>query len=336
MITATQHTFLSSFSSLEIASQVWEVNKDNENENEQVNIIAVHGWLDNSATYDSVMNFWFNNISPNGFNDCETINTHLHIKVVCIDFPGHGQSGKKDGFFNYHFVDFVPEIFSTADEFGFDKFFLMGHSMGGALSMIAAGTYPEKIRGFITIEAFGPWTGKDDGGPSSMKKYIESTKILKTKKARIYNNLKEAMERLQTGNPSLLPHTVENIVTRSTIKLNEENEQVSYTHDLALKLPSPHKYSEAQLLPYIQHINAPTLGVMGKAGIPSLNSFIETRSKHFSDYLQIEYINGGHHVHSDYPEYFTPIINTFINQVITDTLDYNNHCNNNNNNNNDI
>jgi pimeloyl-ACP methyl ester carboxylesterase len=45
----------------------------------------------------------------------------------------------------YHYLDGLQYIRRVAQHFGLHKFNLIGHSMGGGMSMIFASTYPECV-----------------------------------------------------------------------------------------------------------------------------------------------------------------------------------------------
>lgn len=64
-------------------------------------------------------------------------------RVIAIDLPGHGQSTKSvgDGTLSF-FADTVAEFLKLLE---IDKAHLIGHSMGGAVSLQFAEKYPEKV-----------------------------------------------------------------------------------------------------------------------------------------------------------------------------------------------
>src|SRR5690625_7580011 len=90
-------------------------------------VLALHGWLDNSAS--------FNVLAP------QLKNLHL----VALDLAGHGQSDHRPGSAPYNIWEDVAEIFAVADQLGWSRFALMGHSRGAMISMLAAGTFRERI-----------------------------------------------------------------------------------------------------------------------------------------------------------------------------------------------
>lgn len=74
--------------------------------------------------------------------------------VVTVDLPGHGLTGPTpaDDYTYDGMVTFLKE-FTTA--LNLDSFFLGGNSMGGAITLSYALTYPDQLEGLILVDAAG-------------------------------------------------------------------------------------------------------------------------------------------------------------------------------------
>jgi pimeloyl-ACP methyl ester carboxylesterase len=70
------------------------------------------------------------------------------VEVILLDLPGHGKS-PGDG------CDRLEEcrdgVQSVLKTLGLEKCYLVGHSMGGAIAMLAALTYPELLEGLVLV-----------------------------------------------------------------------------------------------------------------------------------------------------------------------------------------
>ena len=75
-----------------------------------------------------------------------------HFKVVTIDLPGHGLSGKTRQ--KWSIQGFAGDIITVIKELNLKNVILIGHSMSGDINLIAATSYPEPIIGFIGIDNF--------------------------------------------------------------------------------------------------------------------------------------------------------------------------------------
>jgi len=95
-------------------------------------VVTVHGFPDSHQSLRRLMN----SISQNS-------------RVLGYDQTGSGQSAKPDVAYSIPFM--VGELAETSNHFGFQKMFLLGHSIGGTISVLFAAKYPERVRGIVLI-----------------------------------------------------------------------------------------------------------------------------------------------------------------------------------------
>ena len=68
-----------------------------------------------------------------------------HFRLVCIDLPGHGKSENVD---EVHSMELMAEIVKTVlDHLSINKCVLIGHSMGGYVTLAFARMYEENLAG---------------------------------------------------------------------------------------------------------------------------------------------------------------------------------------------
>jgi len=68
------------------------------------------------------------------------------FRVICIDLPGHG---KTEVFEQPHSMEFMSDIvYEVLKETFVEKCTIIGHSMGGYVTLSFAEKYPEKLNGF--------------------------------------------------------------------------------------------------------------------------------------------------------------------------------------------
>ncbi|MBN2175424.1 MAG: alpha/beta hydrolase [Bacteroidales bacterium] len=68
-----------------------------------------------------------------------------NYRVICIDLPGHGKS---DGFSDIHTMESMAEgVKSVLDHLNIEKCALIGHSMGGYVTLAFADLYPGYLSG---------------------------------------------------------------------------------------------------------------------------------------------------------------------------------------------
>lgn len=85
---------------------------------------------------------WWDFIAPSFMED---------YCVCALDLPGMGNSGYRD---EYHFDGFADDVIAIARHAGYTReITLIGHSMGGIITMRAAENYPGKIKALIIIDS---------------------------------------------------------------------------------------------------------------------------------------------------------------------------------------
>lgn len=98
--------------------------------------------------------------------------TSLQDRFHCIalDLLGFGDSDKpKDG--DYAIATQAERVLKAADQFGFDKFTAVGHSMGGQIATyITATLAPQRVSKLISVD--GVVTGKLSGNVQNVKRLL--------------------------------------------------------------------------------------------------------------------------------------------------------------------
>ena len=100
-------------------------------------VLALHGWLDNAASFLPLAPFLDG------------------IELVAIDMPGHGRSAHLPAGADYAFAGALANLLDVADTLGWDRFGLLGHSMGGAIASLLAAACPERVTRLLAIDAIG-------------------------------------------------------------------------------------------------------------------------------------------------------------------------------------
>ena len=76
--------------------------------------------------------------------------------IVAPDCRGHGDSGWVGDGGYYHFPDYVLDLDSVIQALGVQSIKLIGHSMGGTISLLYTGAFPERVIKLALIEGVGP------------------------------------------------------------------------------------------------------------------------------------------------------------------------------------
>jgi pimeloyl-ACP methyl ester carboxylesterase len=68
------------------------------------------------------------------------------FRVICPDLPGHGRSGTWGN--EHSMEDLAGSVRAVAAVANIDRFVLVGHSLGGYVTMAFTGLYPERLLGY--------------------------------------------------------------------------------------------------------------------------------------------------------------------------------------------
>ncbi len=75
-------------------------------------------------------------------------------RAVAFDLRGHGGSDPSpDG--SYAVENFADDIGAVAEALGLERFYLVGHSLGGVAALSFAGSHPERVAGLVLTGAPG-------------------------------------------------------------------------------------------------------------------------------------------------------------------------------------
>jgi pimeloyl-ACP methyl ester carboxylesterase len=265
-----------------IATKCWE-NKQG------IPTIAAHGWLDNAATFDNLAP-----LLPN-------------LNIVAIDLPGHGYSSHKPPGTVLHIIDFVIDIVSVLKKLQWDNFIFLGHSLGGALGSLLAGALPSKCKALISLDALGPMTTPAEISPQQFALFLNENEKLPNKKKRYYDSYEQALKsRLKVN--KMLVSSCEALLNRG---LQNIDDAWCWRTDPRLMLPSALQLSEEHVLAFLKQITCPSMIVRPNPGFPFPEQTIIQRTKVVRN-LEIERIEGHHHVHLDNPEIVATLINRFL------------------------
>jgi pimeloyl-ACP methyl ester carboxylesterase len=267
---------------LRLAARDW-------NADAQTPVLALHGWLDNAATFDRLV-------------------PRLDgLRVVALDLPGHGRSDHLPAGAGHHFVDWVPVVIEAADALGWDRFSLLGHSMGAGISTLVPSAVPDRVEKLVLLEGFGPLADPPDNAPEGLAKAIEQEARVAGEQARVFPSM-DAAAKARQRNSDLDPDSAWLLMERGTERVSEG---YRVAHDLRLKTRSRARFTEEQVLAFLSTISCPVLAVQATQGWPFPHDVIQRRQEAIHD-LKVMEVDGGHHVHLTNPERVAPLISNFL------------------------
>jgi pimeloyl-ACP methyl ester carboxylesterase len=252
-------------------------------------VLALHGWLDNAASFDALAP-----LLPG-------------VRLVALDLTGHGYSDHRPSGVHYHFVDFIPDVVAAAAALGWERFSLLGHSLGGGIASFTAAILPERIDRLAMIEGLGPPTSNPDDGPTNLCKAIEQMNALPRKRLPVYPSVEAAIHaRCEASGLSWPAAAI--LVGRG---LQPVGEGFGWRTDPRLRFVSPLYLSEPQILAYMGRIEAPALLICGANGYLVKRAYMQERYARIAG-LTVKILPGGHHPHLEDPEPCARLLEPFF------------------------
>lgn len=258
-------------------------------------VLMLHGWLDNCRS------FW--KLAP-------------HLKedhVVALDFPGHGKSQHKakdgtpailaEGI--YYIADVLQQLEWKSDVT------LIGHSMGAAMALGYAATFPEQVHQLILLEGAGPLARDASDTTKHMRAHIErrlrgNVQLYgdNAKGPRVYPSVQKAAETRQAsatmapGNQYLSLEAATELVHRAVTPKDGITGGVSFHHDARLMWPSLLYMTHDQVASLQRAIQCPTCLLLAEDGWPFDAQRLEDTKERLG-LTRFATLPGSHHFHAD-------------------------------------
>lgn len=261
-------------------------------------VIALHGWLDNLESFSPLIEE--GNLLQQGWD------------ITTVDLAGHGNSFKKASGENYHFIDNVAELIEFTEKLHWDRFFILGHSMGAAIGSLIAASFPEKVKGLISIEALGPLYNPSLSHSERIRKYVLK-RLQKPSPKRQYATIEEAIkDRMQwhkRSNDGLFA-----MIERNLLKVNGGYQ---WKTDRRLRWPSPAPLTEEQIEQLLQAIECPVLYIEAEQGHPYIHQLVQKRQHHVKKFQRLN-VQGDHHCHMEFVNPIASACHDFLQSCYSD------------------
>lgn len=269
----------------ELAAKQW-------GDSDQPAIVALHGWLDNAATFDR--------LAPllEGY------------RVIAMDFAGHGFSGHRPEGMRYHMLDNVDDVEGLVDALDLDSFVMMGHSMGAGIATLLSGSFPERIKKLVLIEGVGPHASEDSEAPNILRKAVTDMKRAGAKRKPIYETREEAIEARMKGIGGISHGASASLCSRGLVEVPGG---YTWRSDHRVTMSSAIRLTESMVGAYLQKLVMPTLLITGNQSFFDGNPVFAKRAALIPDLNHVA-LEGNHHLHVE-PDTYLPVadaINEFL------------------------
>lgn len=254
-------------------------------------LLCLHGWLDNSASFRPMMPF---------MEDME---------VVAVDLPGHGRSDHRDRNSLYHYIDYVRDIKLILDALQWESCHLLGHSMGGSLSLMSCVAFPERILSLTMIDTLHPHSRLPEEGPPMLRRSIKQFTSWEPSRQRVFRSLACAVKARLAA--SSFPQSKHNARIIMEYALEPCQGGCRLRSDPRLNFRSPLMLSRKQVDAFIEDVRQPVLAILAREGITRQRSDMEWTLSRFQQ-IEVAWAEGGHHVHMEQPQEVARQVHAFL------------------------
>ncbi|MBI6680641.1 alpha/beta hydrolase [Pseudomonas viridiflava] len=236
-------------------------------------VIALHGWLDNANS--------FARLAPKLDG----------LRIVALDLAGHGHSDHRPAGAGYALADYVFDVLQVAEQLGWSRFALLGHSLGAIISVMLAGALPERVTHLALIDGLIPLTGEADSSAERMGAALQAQLALPGKKKPVYQDQDRAIQARMKGVVAVSLEAAELLAQRGLMPVPGG---YTWRSDSRLTLPSATRLTHDQAMAFINSVRCPTQLVIAREGMLVKKHDVIERLP-----FGIETLPGGHHLHLD-------------------------------------
>lgn len=285
-------------------------------------MLAIHGWQDNCGTFDTII---------------PLIIAGRNMIIVAIDLPGHGFSSHFPAGCPYSDLNYAMDIKRVMKFFNWNKVSLMGHSMGGYVSIFFASLFPDLVDKVISLDIIKPLTFKSDdlsrSTANAVQTFLSIEDKLASSEAQPTYTFKDGMKRLIQAHSKLgvLSDEAAEILMKRGSKPLSENEhessnsesgkngcdqEIVFTRDPRLRAIFFTRLDTMTVKAYLSNIKCKLLVIKAKDGIKLdedevTSEFIKVYRNNCSSFSYAE-VEGQHHVHLCQPQFASPVITSFL------------------------
>jgi len=238
-------------------------------------VIALHGWLDNCASFDFLAP-----LLP-------------ELDLLALDLAGQGKSDHREHGGSYNIWLDIREIIAVANQLNWCEFGLIGHSRGAMISTMIAGTFPERVSHLALVESFAPQILDPHEAPHQMAAAINSLLAMRGKERSVFDSFDAAVTAREKG---FLKLDHQDALVLAKRGVAEKGGKFFWNNDIKLNAPSEVKFTAEQVRAFADRIHNPVELVIANDGLvhefPIMKEFIEQTPN-----IRITRLPGEHHLH---------------------------------------
>jgi len=230
------------------------------------------------------------------------------MRVIAPDLRGFGDAPRAPTGSYYHFPEYIADVADIADQLAPNApLFVVGHSMGGTVASLFAGTFPERVKKLALLEGMGPPDNPPEVAPDRMRRWIEDERKFRNEPARSMSR-EEAERRLVERHSGVAREVV---ASRAPLLVTPTaGERVTWKFDPMHRCVSPFPFFSAMYRAFAARVDAPVLIVGGgPEGFHTPDE--EERASSFKHRQTAEIADAGHMMHWTKPAELSKLLIAF-------------------------
>jgi pimeloyl-ACP methyl ester carboxylesterase len=258
-------------------------------------LLLVHGGLDHSRSWDHL---------------ARALRRNFH--VVVPDLRGHGESEWATGS-SYSLADHVYDLTGLVKAASFENVSIVGHSMGGMVSLTYAGAFPEEVSRLVVLDGVTNYPARRVK-PADVRiaEWISDLDKLAQRKIHRYASVADGAERILHRNRHLTREQAMHLAIHG-LKQNPDG-TYGRKFDPYLRARAPYRLSLEDHIGLWSRIACPTLLVSGS------ESFLPDPAtagvmKHFENAELARIEGAGHWLQHDKPDQVLDLLKKFFEQA---------------------
>ena len=234
-------------------------------------VIALHGWLDNANS--------FARLAPK----------LVGLRIVALDMAGHGHSAHRPAGAGYALWDYVSDVLQVAEQLGWKRFALLGHSLGAIVSLVLAGALPERVTHLALIDGVIPPTASGENAAERLGMALQAQLDLRDKRKPVYDTLERAVEVRMKGLVAVSREAAELLAQRGLMPVPGG---YTWRTDSRLTLASPVRLTDEQAMAFVRRVGCPAQLVVAADGMLAKHPELLSQLP-----FTVTTLPGGHHLH---------------------------------------
>jgi len=264
----------------------------------QAPLLLIHGGRDHARSWDWV---------------ARDLRRDYH--VIAPDLRGHGDSSWVTGG-HYTIQEFVLDIARLLEALDDFPVTIIGHSLGGAVSIYYAALFPERVKKLVAIEGLGP-------APQLVRElesaniwersleWIDRVREFSKRQPRRYPSIEAAAKRMLEENSFLSPEQANHLTVHGVAR--NEDGTFSWKFDNYTRIFYPQRWDSEQMRQLWGRIRCPTLLMRGTESWAS-DPAIDGRMEAFGNARLVNVPEAGHWVHHDRLDVFLREVRAFLDE----------------------